>query len=59
MKEREGLEGLGDRDLKRCQGCGKEGEGKIAKCKGCESVWYCNKVRTCMDLMWDAEANIG
>jgi hypothetical protein len=40
MKEREVLEGEG----KRCQGCGKEEEGKMARCKGCEAVWYCNKV---------------
>jgi hypothetical protein len=39
MKEREALGG----EVKRCQGCGKE-EGNMARCKGCESVWYCNKV---------------
>lgn len=30
---------------KKCQGCGKgEGESKMVRCKGCESVWYCGKV---------------
>jgi hypothetical protein len=43
MKEREVLAGEG----KLCQGCGKVDEGNISKCKGCESVWYCNKVRFC------------
>jgi hypothetical protein len=28
-----------------CQACGKEmGTGKLSRCKGCESVWYCDKV---------------
>jgi hypothetical protein len=40
MKEREVLDG----ERKRCQSCGKEDEGKMSKCKGCERVWYCNKV---------------
>jgi len=40
MKEREVLGGEG----KRCQGCGKGEEGKMARCKGCEAMWYCNKV---------------
>lgn len=30
-----------------CQGCGKEGDtGALARCKGCECVWYCDKVRS-------------
>lgn len=40
-----------------CQGCGKggveeeggEGEGgRMNRCKGCESVWYCGKVGACL-----------
>jgi hypothetical protein len=28
-----------------CQACGKEVEtGKLSRCKGCESIWYCDKV---------------
>ena len=28
-----------------CQACGTEEEAeKLSRCKGCESVWYCNKV---------------
>lgn len=28
-----------------CQACRNEKEGeKLSKCKGCESVWYCDKV---------------
>jgi MYND finger len=28
-----------------CQACGSEKETeKLSKCKGCESVWYCDKV---------------
>jgi hypothetical protein len=28
-----------------CKACGTEKEmEKLSRCKGCESVWYCNKV---------------
>jgi hypothetical protein len=29
-----------------CQACGKENEREnLSRCRGCESVWYCDKVR--------------
>jgi hypothetical protein len=28
-----------------CQACGTDKEAeRLSRCKGCESVWYCNKV---------------
>jgi len=34
-----------------CQACGKERETeKLSRCKGCESVWYCDK--DCQTLGW-------
>ena len=34
-----------DEGREGCQACGKEMEtGKLSRCKGCESVWYCDKV---------------
>ena len=50
MSEREGAgERLGSgtlrTDHKRCQACGDQNQGeKLSRCRGCESVWYCNKV---------------
>jgi hypothetical protein len=42
----------GDGEEKKiCQGCGKDGEGKMNRCKGCEGVWYCGKV-CCPVLEW-------
>jgi len=37
-------EKFGGEEKKICQGCGKDGEGKMNRCKGCEGVWYCGKV---------------
>lgn len=34
----------GKKEVRICQGCGQEEVGKMLSCKGCESVWYCNKV---------------
>lgn len=36
-----------------CQACGTEKETeKLSRCKGCESVWYCNKVGESESSRW-------
>jgi hypothetical protein len=36
-----------------CQACGTEKEAeKLSRCKGCESVWYCNKVGESESSRW-------
>ena len=44
--EREGEKRRGKSEGKEsCQACGKDEEAeKLSRCKGCGSVWYCDKV---------------
>jgi hypothetical protein len=36
-----------------CQACGTEKEAeKLSRCKGCETVWYCNKVSERESSRW-------
>lgn len=36
---------IGDTDHKSCHVCGSQDQvEKLSRCKGCEAVWYCNKV---------------
>jgi hypothetical protein len=45
-REREGIEKKGANEGKEsCQACGNDKQAeKFSRCKGCESVWYCDKV---------------
>ena len=36
-------------DQRSCQGCGSQNKvDNLSRCRGCESVWYCNKVSEIM-----------
>jgi hypothetical protein len=38
-----------------CQACGTEKEEvKLSRCKGCESVWYCDKVGESESSRWSS-----
>ena len=52
-REREGDEKRGGTEGKEtCQACGNDKKAeKLSRCKGCESVWYCDKVSS-NDLVW-------
>jgi hypothetical protein len=54
VREREGDKKRGrSRGNETCQACGIEKEAeKLSRCKGCESVWYCDKV-SLIDLVWN------
>jgi hypothetical protein len=45
MKETHAIQNDASGSLKRCQACSTERNAdELSRCKGCESVWYCDKV---------------